>query len=101
MSMLDGIPEFEIPKGDRLPPLEVDAELCGGGVFDFTGWSMAIEMVGPVTITGACTLSGGLITYDWDGGDTDVPGDYEVRFRGTSPSGKPQTFGPLLVRVLP
>lgn len=78
--------------GNLLPEYIADATTCGMP-FDFTGWTLTFEMRGPVTITGAATGTiDGVLTHNWVAGDTDIPGEYEVLFRGVSPSGRPRTF---------
>lgn len=85
-------PTQQIGVGDLLPSLVVDVQTCTGG-FDFTGWTLTLELRGPVQVTGAAAgTSEGVVTYDWVAGNTDFPGDYSVRIRGMSPTGRPRTF---------
>lgn len=104
MSVQNGVPDFTIAAGDTLPPLIADAATCGAA-FPFAGWTVRFRMAGPVEVEGDAEPDAdgvtGALRYDWVAGDTAHPGDYVATFVGTSPSGKQQTFGPLLIRVLP
>ena len=93
---------FPIFVGDLLPIYEADASSCAGA-FDFTGWTLSFEMVGPVTVTGTATgNASGVLTHVWVAGDTSVPGDYQVIFHGISPAGARRTFVALgVVSILP
>lgn len=78
--------------GDLLPVWTADSS-AQGVVIDWRGWELTLELSGPVLVTRTATGNAlGVITYSWVAGDTDVPGDYEVRIHGLSPNGKPQTF---------
>jgi hypothetical protein len=93
-------PVFPINVGDLLPLYIVDARGCDG-VVDWTGWTLIIEFSGPVIVTGTATGTElGVITYEWQAGDTDIPGDYEVLIRAENPEGLPRTFRiPGIVRI--
>lgn len=78
--------------GNLLPSYVADATSCGTP-FDFTGWTLTFEMRGPVVVSGSATgTADGVLTHDWIAGETDQPGEYEVLFHGTSPTGRPRTF---------
>lgn len=84
---------WPIVQGDLLPIYVADAESATGSPFDFTGWTLTFVMAGPVERSGPATGDAlGKLTYRWVSGDTDVQGDYEARFDGISPDGKPETF---------
>lgn len=85
-------PEFPLYTGDLLPDYIADARTCDGG-FDWTGWTIVFKLIGPVTIVGVATGDeDGVLTHEWQAGETDVPGEYEVVFVGTSPVGRQRTF---------
>lgn len=85
--------------GDLLPVLLAVATFCDptdGNTkpVDFTGWtSLTFAMTGPAMISGAATGDDqGTLEYDWQPGDTAIPGYYQGVFRAVSPEGKPQSF---------
>jgi len=80
--------------GDRLPALELDVSE-NGHRFDFTGWTLTLEISGPITATGAATGNArGEVTFAWAAGATATPGYYAVIIHGTSPTPEslPRTF---------
>ena len=86
-----------LKRGDLLPPLE--AVLTDDGVpVDLTS-ATSIRAVGVrrgVTLFDRA-VSGdaqGLVTVDWQAGDTDLLGYFNVEFRVTWPGTLPQTFPP-------
>lgn len=83
----------EIGQGDQEPALEVEVKLECGDAFDFTGWTdITFTMEGPTTITGPAGVDGNVLSFAFGPGTTDVPGSYQGRFRGVSPTGKPRRF---------
>lgn len=93
---------IEITQGDLLPAYFADVTGVDGR-FDFTGWTLTFQLLGPVVLTGPAVGSdAGELRHDWAIGETDVPGDYEVLFHGLAPDGRPQTFRvPETLRILP
>lgn len=91
---------FLIRSGDELPVLRGRATFrdASGAIktFSFTGWTGLTFMAsgaGLPTITGPATGdAAGILSYQWQPGDTDTPGTYEGKFFGNDPSGFQQTF---------
>ena len=85
---------MRINRGDLLPDLVADLSGTNGPV-DLT--TAAIEIVGyrggveviRRTVTGT---SQGVVTMQWQAGDTGVPGMLGVKWEVTWPGGKTQTF---------
>lgn len=76
--------------GDRLPDLLVDVAEDGRPL-DFTGWTVTVQVDGPVSSTGpSLSTAPGVIARAWQAGETDFPGDYAVILYGTSPA--PQSY---------
>lgn len=84
-------PVLDIIAGDLLPGVAASARSCSGR-FDFTGWTLTFEMRGPVVVTGSAAGDAlGNLTYAWASGNTDFPGEYELIFRGVSPTPESKT----------
>lgn len=93
---------FYLKQHDLLPALKVRL-LDDTTTVDLTSATLVKLLMGsrrtglvvdaPMTILDqsvADTL--GVVTYAWQAGDTDAPGDYNAEFQVTWPTGKPQTF---------
>lgn len=81
--------------GDLIPAFVADARDCTGRAMDWTGWTLTFRMAGPVVRSGPATGDAlGVITYAWQAGDTEVPGEYLVTIIGVSPApeSKQRTF---------
>ena len=92
--MTDSI-TFQIRQGDLLPAITVQVFNVIGAV-DLTAFSGGItfRMVkGTTVITGAASgTSGGLATYQWQNGNTDIAGIYAAVFVGIDGGGRHETF---------
>lgn len=107
------VSSFQIRSGDLVPSLVVlatstDPRTGKSTPIDFTNAAGALLMPpqGPWTdlvfvmrgpspgaVTGPATGDvNGYLEYDWQAGDTAVPGIYEGYFQGVSPGGSLQTF---------
>lgn len=96
---------IEMPHADLLPALFIAVRELDGEPFDLTGWTLTLEMLGPVSVSSSATAgTDGVIQHDWTTGQTDMPGDYVMQVRGTAPApdGRQQTFRVLqMLRVMP
>lgn len=96
---------IEMPRGDLLPALFIAVQERDGEPFDFTGWTLTLEMFGTVNVSASATAgTDGVIQHDWSTGQTDMPGDYVMQVRGAAPApdGRQQTFRVRqLLRILP
>lgn len=86
--------DFTIKQGDTLPALNASLKDSSGNAVDLTGATILFRMrkVGAASLTVEAaavvvSASGGTVRYNWQAGDTAVPGSYEAEFRCTLPAG--------------
>jgi hypothetical protein len=90
--------DFTIGRGDLLPILTATLTGDTGAVIDLTGCTVKFNMKArsgaAVKVTAAATVvnaPGGIVSYTWAAGDTNVDGTYDAEFEVTYPSGKKLT----------
>lgn len=88
-----------VRSGDTAPALVATLKADDGTVVNLTGatvtFSMRDQKTGAILVTGACTLTsatGGVVTYTWVTGNTDVAGVYNADFKVTFSGGAIETF---------
>jgi hypothetical protein len=89
---------FTIKQSDTSPSILANLQDSNGTAINLNGASVRFHMkaVGgavvidePMTIVNA---AGGIVRYDWQTGDTDVPGTYYVEFEATYSDNTIETF---------
>lgn len=90
---------FPIKKNDTSPSLLATLQDGNGAAIDLTGASVrflmrqigssAVKVDAAMTVTDA---SAGSVRYDWQAGDTDTSGSYQVEFEVTYAGGGIETF---------
>lgn len=89
---------FTIKEGDTSPAFQTELTSPNGEPVNLVGASVQMRMKlrdGDVWVTGTPDFEdaqGGLITYYWDSGDTEVPGLYHLEFEVTFEDGTVETF---------
>jgi len=84
--------KFYIGQNDTADDLVRVLTKADGSVIDLTGCTVDFRMINKVSdriITGACTVTseaGGMVTYEWQPGDTSEAGDHSGKFYVTYPS---------------
>ena len=90
---------FKIKAHDRRPSIQTTLGFDGGGVPALTG-SVAFIMratgsTGPPAIKAPAVVvdaDAGTVRYDWQAGDTDLPGEYLAEWEVTDTAGLKMTF---------
>ena len=90
---------FYIKQNDTSPSLQATLTDASGTAINLTGASVRLHMkaVGAFTlkVDEAMTISdatGGVVVYDWQGGDTDTFGTYNIEFEVTYSDSSVETF---------
>ena len=90
--------DFNIKQGDRLPAFEVELTEAGipsdittasGVSFHFRKQGTATSRSGSMNVINA---SGGVVSYPWRSGDTDIAGDYDAEVVVTYSGGLESTY---------
>lgn len=96
-----------IRQNDTAPPFTAIASNKNGPLLLATRFmSVTFRMVGEgKIITGAATYDdAGNLTYQWQAGDTDTPGNYVITFLGVDDAGREQTIptaGNIAATIIP
>lgn len=90
--------QFVIKRDDLSPKLEATLKDISGAVVDLTtatGVTFRLAKPDGAKVSGAATVedaAGGVVSYQWASGDTDIIGSYQGEFVVTFPTSLPQTF---------
>ena len=89
---------FSIRKNDTSPSLQALLKDADSNPIDLTGANVRFHMKaigGAIKVDAAMTIvdqNNGTVRYDWNTGDTDTVGTYEVEFEVTYSDGAIETF---------
>ena len=89
---------FSIKQNDTSPAIQATLKDADGNAVNLTGASVQFHMkdqTGTLKVDSAMTIqnaTGGIVTYDWQSGDTDTVGNYSAEFEVTYSDSSVETF---------